>query len=251
MRRWRRPSPTRGTWTATTCGAPAGSTRPSRSSPRPTRSKRRTSRRRRFRSSTIGTTSTTSICWRRRISTSARCGRRRRCSRASFAIPSSLLVQEFNKREWPVFLLARGRAQEALAAANTMAAHRSPVVSAAGHVEAGRARLALGQFKEAADEGNTALRLMRGTEGAGIVADCAAGVAGRVPAAHRQGGAGAADARGRGAQGARAAGSGRVGADAVHDRGDRARGARGRRLGTRRLGRASDAGARSELRRIA
>jgi tetratricopeptide (TPR) repeat protein len=89
----------------------------------------------------------------------------------SFAIPSSLLVQEFNKREWPVFLLARGRPQEALAAANIMAAHRSPVVSAAGHVEAGRARLALGQFKEAADEGNTALRLMRGTEGAGIVAD--------------------------------------------------------------------------------
>jgi tetratricopeptide (TPR) repeat protein len=89
----------------------------------------------------------------------------------AFAIPSPLLVQEFNKREWPVFLLARGRAKEALAAATTMAAHRSPVVSAAGHVEAGRARLALGQFKEAADEGNTALRLMRGAEGGGIVAD--------------------------------------------------------------------------------
>ena len=88
----------------------------------------------------------------------------------SFAIASTLLVQEFNKREWPEFLLARGRAQEALAAANRMAAHASPVVSAAGHVEAGRARLALGQFKQAADEGNTALRLMRGTEGAGIVA---------------------------------------------------------------------------------
>jgi tetratricopeptide (TPR) repeat protein len=89
----------------------------------------------------------------------------------AFSIPSPLLVQEFNKREWPVFLLARGRAKEALAAATTMAAHRSPVVSAAGHVEAGRARLALGQFKEAADEGNTALRLMRGAEGGGIVAD--------------------------------------------------------------------------------
>ena len=89
----------------------------------------------------------------------------------AFAIPSSLLAQEFNKREWPVFLLARGRANEALVAAGVMAAHRSPVISAAGHVEAGRARLALGQFKEAADEGNTALRLMRGTEGAGIVAD--------------------------------------------------------------------------------
>jgi len=89
----------------------------------------------------------------------------------SFAIPSALMAQEFNKREWPEFLLARKRPQEALAAANVMAAHRSPVVSAAGHVEAGRARLALGQFKEAADEGNTALRLMRGAEGAGIVAN--------------------------------------------------------------------------------
>jgi tetratricopeptide (TPR) repeat protein len=91
--------------------------------------------------------------------------------KTSFAISSSLVGQEFNKREWPVFLLARGRAQDALAAALVMAAHRSPVVSAAGHVEAGHARLALGQFKEAADEGNTALRLMRGTEGAGLVAD--------------------------------------------------------------------------------
>ena len=87
----------------------------------------------------------------------------------SFAIPSTLVVQEFNKREWPVFLLARGRAQEALDAATVLAGHRSPIVSATGHVEAGHARLALGQFKEAADEGNTALRLMRGTEGAGLV----------------------------------------------------------------------------------
>ena len=39
----------------------------------------------------------------------------------TFAIPSSLVVQEFNKREWPVFLLARGRAQEALDAANVLA----------------------------------------------------------------------------------------------------------------------------------
>jgi tetratricopeptide (TPR) repeat protein len=90
--------------------------------------------------------------------------------RASFAIPSSLVAQEFDKREWPVFLLARGRAAEALDAANVMAGHRSPIVSATGHVEAGRARLALGQFKQAADEGNAALRLMRGTEGAGMVA---------------------------------------------------------------------------------
>jgi tetratricopeptide (TPR) repeat protein len=91
--------------------------------------------------------------------------------KTSFAIPSALVAQEFNKREWPVFLLARGRAREALDAANVLASHRSPVVSAAGHVAAGQARLALGEFKAASDEANTALRLMRASpEGAGLVA---------------------------------------------------------------------------------
>jgi tetratricopeptide (TPR) repeat protein len=91
--------------------------------------------------------------------------------KASFAIPSALVGQEFNKREWPAFLIARGRPREALEAANVLAAHRSPVVSATGHVAAGQARLALGQFKEAADEANAALRLMRASpEGAGLVA---------------------------------------------------------------------------------
>ena len=90
--------------------------------------------------------------------------------RASFAIPSSLVAQEFDKREWPVFLLARGRANEALEIARVLVGHRSPVVSATGHVEAGRAHLALGQFKEASEEANAALRLMRGAEGGGMVA---------------------------------------------------------------------------------
>lgn len=88
----------------------------------------------------------------------------------SFAIPSSLVVQEFNKREWIVFLLARGRAAEALEAANVMASHRSPLVSAGGHVQAGHAQLALGQFKAAADEGNAALRVIQGVEGGGLIA---------------------------------------------------------------------------------
>jgi tetratricopeptide (TPR) repeat protein len=90
--------------------------------------------------------------------------------RASFAIPSSLVAQEVDKREWPVFLIARGRAKEALEAAGVLAGHRSPVVSATGHVEAGRAYLALGRFKEASEEANAALRLMRGAEGGGMVA---------------------------------------------------------------------------------
>jgi len=90
--------------------------------------------------------------------------------RRSFAISSSLVVQEFNKREWPLFLVARGRAQEALDAAAAMASHRSPVVSAAGHVAAGEAQLALGRFQAAADEANAALRAIRGAEAGGLVA---------------------------------------------------------------------------------
>src|SRR5262249_38090614 len=77
----------------------------------------------------------------------------------SFAIPSTLVEQEFNKREWPVFLLARGRARDALAAAGVLAAHQSPLVSATGHIEVGRAHLALQEFQLAADEANVALRL--------------------------------------------------------------------------------------------
>ncbi len=88
----------------------------------------------------------------------------------SFAMASSLVVQEFNKREWIGFLIARGRASEALAAATVMASHRSPLVSAAGHVQAGHAKLALGQYKAAADEGNAALRLIEGVEGGGLIA---------------------------------------------------------------------------------
>src|SRR5581483_7602856 len=61
--------------------------------------------------------------------------------RESFAIASKLIVQEYNKREWPVYLIARGRAREALDAAQSMAAHPSPLVSAGGHVMAGQAQL--------------------------------------------------------------------------------------------------------------
>jgi tetratricopeptide (TPR) repeat protein len=91
--------------------------------------------------------------------------------KASFAMASPLVVQEFNKREWPLFLIARGRAREALDAAGRMAAHRSPVVSATGHIAAGHARLALGEFKQAADEANAALRALRGAEGGALAAD--------------------------------------------------------------------------------
>jgi tetratricopeptide (TPR) repeat protein len=91
--------------------------------------------------------------------------------KTAFAIDSKSIEQEINKREWPVFLLSRGRADEALAAANVLAAHPSPLVSATGHLAAGEAYLSLGRFQSAADAANSALRLMRSSpEGAGLVA---------------------------------------------------------------------------------
>jgi len=92
--------------------------------------------------------------------------------KASFTIESPLVEQELNKREWPEFLRARGRVDEALDAANAMAAHRVALVSAVGHIEAGRALLVRGKFQAAAEEANAALRLMRESpEAAGLVAN--------------------------------------------------------------------------------
>ena len=94
-----------------------------------------------------------------------------RLLKESFAIPSNLAVQEFNKREWPVFLLGRSRPQEAVAAANVMIAHSSPLIRATGHIEAGHVMLAVGRFQQAADEANAALRELKSApDGAALVA---------------------------------------------------------------------------------
>ena len=89
----------------------------------------------------------------------------------AFALPTLHLVQAFNKREWPLFLRLRGRADAALQAAEALASHPNPIVQAVGQVEAGHARLARRQFAEAAAATNAALRLLKGAgAGAGIVA---------------------------------------------------------------------------------
>ena len=89
----------------------------------------------------------------------------------AFAVPSSLAVQMFNKRMWPELLIARGRTEQALTAAGVLASHPSPLISATGHVTAGRAYLAAGQFKQAANEANAALKSLRAASaGQAIVA---------------------------------------------------------------------------------
>ncbi len=142
----------------------------------------------------------------------------------SFAIPSNSVEQEFNKREWPVFLLGRGRANEALAAAGEMASHPSPLVSAIGHVEEGEARLALKEPRAAAEEANAALRLMRSSpEGAGLVASALRQLQGELMLRARSAGPGPCGASTGGEGRPRRAGARRVGTSAVHARSHRAR----------------------------
>lgn len=94
----------------------------------------------------------------------------------SFEIQSSGRLgveQDVHKRAWPLFLLSRGRTQEALDAARVMQRHPSGLVQALGHILASRALQALGKLDDAAAEGNAALKQMRalGAPGGTLVPD--------------------------------------------------------------------------------
>jgi tetratricopeptide (TPR) repeat protein len=60
--------------------------------------------------------------------------------------------REFNKKEWPSFLLSRGRAGESLAAANDLAKGKWPGGRAIGHVFAGHALLVMKRVQPAKEE---------------------------------------------------------------------------------------------------
>ena len=75
----------------------------------------------------------------------------------SFDLPSNLVVQVYNKREWPSFLRGRGRLDEASAAARALIAHPHPVVQAAGHIEPGYTFIARGAGVTRPTESNAAL----------------------------------------------------------------------------------------------
>jgi tetratricopeptide (TPR) repeat protein len=79
----------------------------------------------------------------------------------AFNLPTSLLVQAVNKREYPAFLVSRNRLEEAVAAAKTLTAHPHPVVQAAGHIEMGFALLAMNRFADGAGASNLALRALK------------------------------------------------------------------------------------------
>jgi tetratricopeptide (TPR) repeat protein len=72
--------------------------------------------------------------------------------REMFALPAQDEFSEFNRREWPEFLLNRGRAKEALDAAAVLISSRGQLGRFAGHIIAGRAHLALNQIDDAKTE---------------------------------------------------------------------------------------------------
>jgi tetratricopeptide (TPR) repeat protein len=72
--------------------------------------------------------------------------------REAFALPVYNDVAEFNRREWPEFLLSRGRDEEALAAAQELANGQWPMGRFAGHTAAGQALLRLNRLDEARSE---------------------------------------------------------------------------------------------------
>jgi tetratricopeptide (TPR) repeat protein len=78
--------------------------------------------------------------------------------RQAFAIPAMQDTLEFNKKQWPQFLISRGRAKEALEAANTLSASRWDIVRAIGHIFASHARMALNELPAASEEAKAALR---------------------------------------------------------------------------------------------
>jgi tetratricopeptide (TPR) repeat protein len=81
--------------------------------------------------------------------------------RQAFAIPSMQDALEFNKRQWPEFLLARGRADEAIEAAHTLARSRWDIVRSIGRVMASHALMAKGKLPEAGEEAKSALNELR------------------------------------------------------------------------------------------
>jgi tetratricopeptide (TPR) repeat protein len=79
----------------------------------------------------------------------------------SFEMRSLSLTEELNKRAWPVFLLARGRPNDALTAAAVLVGHQSPLVRAVGHMLMARAMMTLKRTAEAGRETDAALTELR------------------------------------------------------------------------------------------
>ena len=72
--------------------------------------------------------------------------------RQAFSLPARIDLADYNRKAWPEFLLDRGRAKDALPAAEELVLSNWPMARFAGHALRGRAFAALGQMEEAKNE---------------------------------------------------------------------------------------------------
>ncbi|HEY9232424.1 MAG TPA: hypothetical protein VIS78_09760, partial [Blastocatellia bacterium] len=84
-----------------------------------------------------------------------------RIMRQAFTIPSMQDTLEFNKKQWPQFLIARGRMQEALEAASKLSRSRQDIVRAIGYIFVSHAEMALNALPAASEAAKSALREMQ------------------------------------------------------------------------------------------
>ena len=84
-----------------------------------------------------------------------------RIMRQAFATPSMQDTLEFNKKQWPQFLIARGRPKEALEAGQKLSRSRWDIVRVIGYVFMSQADLALNDLPAASDAAKSALREMQ------------------------------------------------------------------------------------------
>ena len=85
--------------------------------------------------------------------------------RQAFAIRSMQDTLEFNKKQWPEFLIGRGRAEEALQAARTLSASQWDIVRAIGRICASQAHLAMNNLQAASAEAKRALEELQASGG--------------------------------------------------------------------------------------
>lgn len=72
-----------------------------------------------------------------------------RIMKDAYELPAPEVYREFQKKEWPAFLISRGRNWEALAEAEKLEKSATPAVRAAGAIQAGHALAAMGDLSGA------------------------------------------------------------------------------------------------------
>ncbi len=75
-----------------------------------------------------------------------------RLMRRAYALATPLEYMEYQRKEWPGFLLARGRVEEAQAAAGELTRGKWPATRVAGHVSLGQVHMSRGNLEGAREE---------------------------------------------------------------------------------------------------